>query len=129
VSEFANELLDIADEFPEEIIKKLTAFAEKTATLNSLNALFRVVRDWCGAADKPPVLIIDEVDYASNNQVFIDFLAQLRAYYLKRPACRRFIPWFLPEYMISGAFGKRSDRTRNTRKTFPGTLLLISTLT
>lgn len=30
------------------------------------------------------MLIIDEVDSASNNQVFIDFLAQLRGYYLKR---------------------------------------------
>ena len=30
------------------------------------------------------VLIIDEVDSASNNHVFIDFLAQLRSYYLKR---------------------------------------------
>lgn len=28
--------------------------------------------------------MIDEVDSASNNQVFIDFLAQLRSYYLKR---------------------------------------------
>lgn len=28
--------------------------------------------------------MIDEVDSASNNQVFIDFLAQLRGYYLKR---------------------------------------------
>lgn len=26
--------------------------------------------------------MIDEVDSASNNQVFIDFLAQLRGYYL-----------------------------------------------
>ena len=33
---------------------------------------------------KPLVLIIDEVDTATNNQVFVDFLAQLRAYYLRR---------------------------------------------
>ncbi len=30
------------------------------------------------------MLMIDEVDSASNNQVFIDFLAQLRVYYLNR---------------------------------------------
>jgi hypothetical protein len=30
------------------------------------------------------VLIIDEIDSASNNQVFMDFLAQLRGYYLHR---------------------------------------------
>lgn len=33
---------------------------------------------------KPLVLIIDEVDTATNNHVFVDFLAQLRAYYLRR---------------------------------------------
>ena len=38
----------------------------------------------CEAASKPVVLIIDEVDSASNNQVFLDFLAQLRGGYLER---------------------------------------------
>lgn len=38
----------------------------------------------CEMTKKPIVLIIDEVDSASNNQVFIDFLAQLRGYYLDR---------------------------------------------
>lgn len=36
------------------------------------------------SSDKKFVLLIDEVDQASNNQVFLDFLAQLRLYYLKR---------------------------------------------
>ena len=35
-------------------------------------------------ADKPIVLIIDEVDSASNQQVFLDFLSQLRAQYIHR---------------------------------------------
>lgn len=38
----------------------------------------------CGDSKTPIVLMIDEVDSASNNQVFIEFLAQLRSYYLKR---------------------------------------------
>ena len=33
-------------------------------------------------ADKGIVLIIDEVDSATNNQVFLDFLAQLRDGYI-----------------------------------------------
>lgn len=33
---------------------------------------------------RPVALIIDEVDSASNNKVFIDFLAMLRGYYLNR---------------------------------------------
>lgn len=40
--------------------------------------------DTCGASENPVVLMIDEVDSASNNQVFLDFLAQLRNYYLER---------------------------------------------
>ena len=38
----------------------------------------------CETSKKPIVLMVDEVDSASNNQVFIDFLAQLRGYYLDR---------------------------------------------
>lgn len=50
----------------------------------SLRELFTGLSALCGAADKPVVLMIDEVDSASNNQVFIDFLALLRRYYLDR---------------------------------------------
>lgn len=50
----------------------------------TLADLFLVLSEWCENAEKPVVLIIDEVDSASNNQVFLDFLAQLRGYYLQR---------------------------------------------
>ena len=46
--------------------------------------LFVVLSEWCEMSSKPIVLMIDEVDSASNNQVFLDFLAQLRGYYLER---------------------------------------------
>lgn len=46
--------------------------------------LFNCLSDLCSSSEKPVVLIIDEVDNASNNQVFLDFLAQLRALYLDR---------------------------------------------
>ncbi len=49
-----------------------------------LNDLFECLSSMCKNSMRPIVLIIDEVDSASNNQVFIDFLAQLRALYLKR---------------------------------------------
>ncbi len=49
-----------------------------------LKELFMGLSSMCGAAPRPVILMIDEVDNASNNQVFIDFLAQLRGYYLKR---------------------------------------------
>ncbi len=50
----------------------------------SLDLLFEGLSEMCETAGKPVVLMIDEVDSASNNQVFIDFLAQLRGYYLNR---------------------------------------------
>lgn len=46
--------------------------------------LFRCLSLICGASEKPMVLMIDEVDSATNNQVFLDFLAQLRGYYINR---------------------------------------------
>ncbi len=49
-----------------------------------LDQLFFLLSDWCEESDKPLVLIIDEVDSATNNQVFLDFLAQLRLQYLER---------------------------------------------
>nr|WP_296488345.1 AAA-like domain-containing protein [uncultured Acetatifactor sp.] len=50
----------------------------------SLDILFRRMSGLCRTAEKPVVLIIDEVDNAANNQVFVDFLAQLRGYYIDR---------------------------------------------
>ena len=50
----------------------------------TLGEMFALLSRFCKAVSKPIVMMIDEVDSASNNQVFIDFLAQLRLYYLRR---------------------------------------------
>lgn len=50
----------------------------------ALARLFEILSSWCEISEKPIVLIIDEVDSASNNQVFLDFLSQLRGYYIDR---------------------------------------------
>lgn len=50
----------------------------------ALRELFSWLSDICAKAPRPIVLLIDEVDSASNNQVFLDFLALLRKYYLDR---------------------------------------------
>lgn len=57
---------------------------ERIQSANILSELFEEISLLCKFAVKPIVLMIDEVDSASNNQVFLDFLAQLRAYYLDR---------------------------------------------
>ena len=46
--------------------------------------LFDILLEWCDETEIPIVLVIDEVDSATNNQVFLDFLAQLRDTYISR---------------------------------------------
>lgn len=46
--------------------------------------LFKKLICVCESADRPVVLMADEVDSAADNQVFLDFLSQLRKYYLER---------------------------------------------
>lgn len=58
----------------------------------ALDDMFPRLSMMCATAKKPIVMVIDEVDSATNNQVFLDFLAQLRAYYLARTAKK--IPTF-----------------------------------
>ena len=50
----------------------------------SMSRLFRGLSRMCRDSEKPIVLVIDEVDSASNYRVFLDFLAMLRGYYLSR---------------------------------------------
>ena len=50
----------------------------------SLRELFVWISELCNTVIKSVVLVIDEVDRASNHQVFLDFLAMLRSYYLDR---------------------------------------------
>ena len=67
--------------------EKLEEALLETVTDNlkfGLKELFLGLSNMCKYSRHPIVLMIDEVDSASNNQVFIDFLAQLRAYYLRR---------------------------------------------
>lgn len=63
---------------------ELKQTADVSNSIFSLKELFECLSDICAASDKPIVLMIDEVDSASNNQVFLDFLAQLRAQYIER---------------------------------------------
>lgn len=52
--------------------------------------LFRGLKFLCIKSTRPIVLMIDEVDSAADNQVFLDFLALLRMGYLKRNKVRTF---------------------------------------
>ena len=66
----------------EEVFEALVSIKENEKV--TMDKLFLILSNICGASRKPVVMLIDEVDSASNNQVFIDFLAMLRGYYLDR---------------------------------------------
>lgn len=108
VAAFSDELLDFVEKFPAGIEEKLSAFSNQSARINSLHALFKVLKVWCEESDKRIVLIVDEVDTAANNQVFVDFLAQLRAYYLKRRRVRTF-----QSVILAGVYDVRSIRGKH----------------
>ncbi|MCI8925052.1 MAG: ATP-binding protein [Lachnospiraceae bacterium] len=71
-------------ELDRESVAGLEAIAEEKNMHAGLRKLFKILGNLCGGTAKPLVLMIDEVDNASNNQVFLDFLAMLRDFYLDR---------------------------------------------
>lgn len=81
---FAGELAESVENLPDEISKKLDTFADGNVKSPTLLSLFKVIDKWCKKSEKGIVLMIDEVDNAANNQVFLDFLAQLRSCYIGR---------------------------------------------
>ena len=73
-----------ADKRSENAIAALMKAVDGRSKNLELMELFENISAICDSLDKPVVLMIDEVDSAANNQVFLDFLAQLRAYYIRR---------------------------------------------
>lgn len=84
VEAFASQLLESVERIPEEVGAKLESFASDVSYKWRLRHLFGTLNRWCEISKKKIVLMIDEVDSATNNQVFLDFLAQLRGCYLNR---------------------------------------------
>ncbi|MBQ9437934.1 MAG: AAA-like domain-containing protein [Lachnospiraceae bacterium] len=69
---------------PEQIVQELYGYIGRADQEAVLDELFFTLSTWCKTTDKPVVMMIDEVDSATNNQVFLDFLSQLRGAYLDR---------------------------------------------
>jgi Predicted AAA-ATPase. len=61
-----------------------TFLEERESGANNLNKLSQIITEFIIKADKKVVLMIDEVDKSSNNQLFISFLGMLRNKYLLR---------------------------------------------
>lgn len=84
VRAFARVIYEYAFDYMSDEIKQALKELKRIGGEYSLGDLFSILVEWCEEAEKPIVLLIDEADHASNNQVFLDFLAQLRGYYLSR---------------------------------------------
>lgn len=67
-----------------EAFTLLEEIAEGIGKKARLRILFKYLSQLCKESKKPIVLLIDEVDNASNNQMFLDFLSQLREFFLSR---------------------------------------------
>ncbi len=120
---FANAFLRILQEmtveFPPEM--RVAALRLETAIRDNresveLVELFQYLSDICKVSDKPLVLMIDEIDSAANNQVFLDFLAQLRGYYIDRDRSAAF-----RSVILAGVYDiknlKRMFRPKDQHKT------------
>lgn len=93
ITAFSRELLKMNAKniiIPEAIKKQLEIFASGESMSLKMAVLFDSLNEWCSISSQPLVLMIDEVDSATNNQVFLDFLAQLRGYYMHREEIQTF---------------------------------------
>ena len=87
VKEFSRLILNKNQEsisIPEDIKNNLEDYVARNDNKAKLGELFDTLTQWCKNSDREIILIIDEVDSISNNQVFLDFLAQLREGYIRR---------------------------------------------
>lgn len=69
---------------PADVESRLNEFLSRTADRAELDELSDLFETWCAESGRKIVLFIDEVDTATNNQVFLDFLACLRDGYINR---------------------------------------------
>lgn len=68
----------------EEPVKNIILETVRSGGIDDMLSLSNLISDICGNAGKKVVLMIDEVDQASNHKVFLDFLGMLRSKFLKR---------------------------------------------
>lgn len=72
------------EDIPDDIRGQLKGMSDGSIPNERLSLLFRCLSQWCKMSERKIVLFIDEVDSASRYPVFLDFLAQLRGYYIVR---------------------------------------------
>lgn len=76
---YYNEAGEISDDIQKECYELSLEQAKP-----DLRTLSNLISRICMMSDKPVILMIDEVDQASNQELFLDFLGMLRDKYMKR---------------------------------------------
>lgn len=104
---FSRQILAYTDHMADDVKAELRSYAVGGKDGVTLSVLFSSLQKMCQKSEKRIVLIIDEVDTASNNQVFIDFLAQLRFYYLRRRRIASF-----QSVILAGVYDVRSIKRK-----------------
>ncbi len=113
---FVREILDAAGELsvPEDIREELNLIADGKIPGITLSKLFKYLISWCGRAEKPLVLLIDETDHASDNRIFLSFLSQLRGYYMNRTVKPTF-----QSVILAGVYDIRNLKDRFIEEKYP----------
>ncbi len=81
---FSSGFIRIMEKYTKFHSPELLGWFKKTRKVKDLEKLSDMITDFISQTDKKVVLIIDEVDKSSNNQLFVSFLAMLRNKYLER---------------------------------------------
>jgi hypothetical protein len=80
---FCTKVMDACTKIDDNSSVSFWQKAKRTSKFN-FDVLSRKITDYCKKCGKKVVLLIDEVDKASNNDVFVRFLGMLRNMYLDR---------------------------------------------
>ena len=85
IPEFVNTFCSLMVRYLQEVGEKETLKnVFDNHDLASFEELSNVITEFCRTSSKPVVLLIDEVDKSSDNQLFLNFLGMLRNKYLER---------------------------------------------
>lgn len=77
---YYKEVTGLSEEI-EAVCKQMSESGNQTVDFREVS---NFITRMCQETEKPVILIIDEVDQASDQKIFLDFLGMLRAKYLKR---------------------------------------------
>lgn len=95
-------------EVPEDAAAGFGQLAAGTGENMGLADLFELFSIWCGESGRPVIFLVDEADSAANYEVFLDFLAMLRAGYIDRDESPAF-----QSVILAGVYDVKNLKRKN----------------